>query len=372
MAEETFGRALRRLRSERALTQPQLGRLVNYTGGYISDLELGKRAPHHRLAEALDDALGADGQLVDLHAAQQQAAGIPRLPDWDDARLAAGVTGTARPDPAMAGYLTQALALQRGAEDTGGARVVLIPTLGQLTAVETLRDAADGDLHRDLLSLEAQYAQFIGWCYQDLGDRAASEQWYARALMIAHEAGDDNMVASILSMRSNAAWGRGDIRRAVDLGEAATRPPGTPGVLALSHQQAARGLAAAGERRQALQALDEAARLAVQAAGDPEREPPWVYFADEDRLEVQRAIALAELGEHRQAADLFRAAIGRLPAQFVRDRGTYLARLATVLARAGELEEASATVFEARDLAAGTGSVRTLREVDRAERAIAA
>jgi tetratricopeptide (TPR) repeat protein len=174
---------------------------------------------------------------------------------------------------------------------------------------------------------------------------------------------------------AHAAWGRGDIRRAVDLGPGrhpAAAP--TPGVLALiqATAQAARALAAAGERRQALQALDEAARLAVQAAGDPEREPPWVYFADEDRLEVQRAIALAELGEHRQAADLFRAAIGRLPAQFVRDRGTYLARLATVLARAGELEEASATVFEARDLAAGTGSVRTLREVDRAERAIAA
>ncbi len=371
--DETFGPALRRLRSSRGLTQPQLGALVNYSGAYISDLELGKRRPHRRLAAALDDALGGDGLLAAAAAAQRAVEAIPPLPDWDgSARLAAGVTGEVRPDRTMVDQLARALAEQRGAEDSAGARTVLAPTRRRLVTVETLREAAAGRLHSDLLSLEAQYAQFLGWCYQDLGDVGASEQWYARALMLAHEAGDDNMIASILSMRSNAAWGRGDILRAVDLGEVATRPAATPGVLALSQQQVARGYAATGDRSAAERALDRAVDLSQRAAADPEREPAWIYFLDETRVEVQRAIALRELGDNRRAADLFRAAIGRLPAGFVRDRGTYLARMAVALAGAGEREEASAATVEARDLAVRTGSARALREVERAEAAVAA
>lgn len=362
--DETFGRALRNLRLRRGITQKQLAALVGYTDKYVSDLEL-RRIPHYPLAKLLDEALDGDGQLTRL-AVEALAGGEPATgqPNWDD-RLAAGVTGHVRPDATMRDYLANALGLQRSAEDTAGAGLVLAPTLGQMATLETIRDAASGDLHRELLSLEAQYAQFLGWCYQDLNNRGLSEQWYARALMLAHEAGDENMIASILSMRSNAAWGRGDVRRAVDLGEAATRPAASPGVLALSQQQAARAFAAAGEELAAGHALDAAAALSAQAMADPEREPAWIYFSDEQRLEMQRAIVLTELGRHGEAVELFRAALKWLPAEYRRDRGSYLARIALALAKADQVDEAKVANAEARSIAGETGSARTLREVRR-------
>jgi tetratricopeptide (TPR) repeat protein len=80
---------------------------------------------------------------------------------------------------------------------------------------------------------------------------------------------------------------------------------------------------------------------------------------------MQRALALRELGDYRTAAELFRRAIDRLAAQYRRDRGQNLARLALTLARAGEREEAAALAAEARTLATETGSARTRAEPDR-------
>src|SRR5437867_10149523 len=65
---ETFGQALRHVRSARGLSQQQLGRLAHYSGAYVSDLERGRKRPGPTIAQALDTALDADGQLADLAA----------------------------------------------------------------------------------------------------------------------------------------------------------------------------------------------------------------------------------------------------------------------------------------------------------------
>ncbi|MFC7280020.1 hypothetical protein ACFQS1_39190 [Paractinoplanes rhizophilus] len=184
-----------------------------------------------------------------------------------------------------------------------------------------------------------------------------------RALLAAHEVDDPNMIASVLSMRSNAAWDAGDPQRAAALAEAATRPRAAPGVLALSHQQAARAYARLSDRTMADRALAAAARRPQAAGRDPEREPPWIYFFDEDRFAVQRALVLRELGDHGAAPDLFRTALDRMPQAFQRDRAVYLARLAHALALAGQLDEAEAVATEARQLADITGSRRALDEL---------
>lgn len=362
MTAKGFPAALRRLRRAAGLSLAELGQVVSYSSKTIWSWEVGSRNPHPDVVMALDDALRAGGHLVALHAGTTVEQ-PEQAPDWTD-RVDAGESGRVRPDSTMLGHLANALASQRFIEDGTGAGLVVPATLGQLTTVETLRARASGTLRRDMLSLEAQYAQFLGWCHQDLGDRAASEQWYARALMAAHEADDDNMIASVLSMRSNAAWGAGEVERAVDLAEAAARPAGaTPGVLALSHQQAARAHGKAGDRTEAKRALDTVASLAQQAAANPDREPPWIYFFDEDRFEIQRALVLRELGDYQAAAGLFRQALKRLPESFRRDRAVYLARLAQTLALAGEHDEARSLAAEGRQLAEETGSQRTLDEL---------
>ncbi|WP_221449008.1 helix-turn-helix domain-containing protein [Micromonospora polyrhachis] len=354
----SFGNALKDLRSSHGLSLRALAQRAHYSRSYLHELETGRKPPTHDVAERLDRVLDAGGRLV-----AHLSAPIQRLPDWADERVGAVSTGRCRPDPTVVDQLGQALAVQRSLEDSVGARAVLLPVLGQISTVQAVRGNADGPLHDELLSLESQYAQFAGWLYQDQADRSAMAQWYARALSQATEACDPSMVASILSMRSNAAWSAGDHRRAVTLAEASCRQPATPGTLALSQQQLARGLAAAGERDASLRALDEAEHLLDQARRQPDREPAWIYFHDPVRLQMQRALCLREAGDHQAAIGLVEAGLRDLPASYTRDRGSYLARLAVTYALSGERDGARATAAQARVLAEATGSTRTLAEI---------
>ncbi|BCJ65083.1 helix-turn-helix domain-containing protein [Polymorphospora rubra] len=356
-----FGTELRRLRSRNGLSLRALAARTHYSHGYLWDLEQGRKTPPHDTAAVLDQALNGSGALI------AAASGIQPVPDWADDRLRTVVAGSHHPDPATVDHLAQALAVQRRLEDTVGAGHVLLPVLGQTATVAQIRAATVGPLHDKLLRLESAFAQFAGWLHQDLGRRSESEQWYARALAQSLEAGDSGMTASILSMQSNAAWGAGNVRRAVALAEASARQATTPGVLALSEQQLARGLAAAGQRDDALRALDRAEAHSVAAMNNRDREPAWIYFSDPARLRIQRALALRELGDYREAADLFEQSLAGLPDGFTRDRGQYLARLAVTHALSGEREGALLIAGQARALGVSTGSERTLLEVRRAE-----
>jgi transcriptional regulator with XRE-family HTH domain len=355
---ETFGQALRDLRSRRGLSLRGLASLVHYSSGYLWQVEHGQKPPNGELAQRLDVALGADGVLVRLAAGPVRG----RVPGD---RVGRQVMGLLRPDAAAVDQVAQVLASYRQLEDSAGARAVLAPMLEHAALVSALRRPAGGQLHDRLLSLESQVAQFAGWLHQDQGDRAEAERWYGLALGIAHEVDDPGMVASVLSMRSNTAWGAGDLGQAVRLGEAACRPAATPGVLALSHQQVARAYGAVGRRSDALAALDRAETLMAQAQRSPDAEPPWIYFADPVRLAIQRAMVLRELGDHAAAVEGFEQAIGALPVGYARDRGTYLARLAVTLELAGERDGAVEVAGQARVLAEATGSTRTLAELSR-------
>ncbi|KJS63888.1 hypothetical protein VM95_00640 [Streptomyces rubellomurinus] len=63
---EAFGRKLRSLRQAKGLTQSQLGTLINYSGAFVSYVELGDRPPPFRFATASDTALDAGDTLVSL------------------------------------------------------------------------------------------------------------------------------------------------------------------------------------------------------------------------------------------------------------------------------------------------------------------
>lgn len=79
---ETFGQALRRLRGGRSLRD--VAQLASCGKSYVSDLEHGRRRPTEAIAAALDNALGAGGELVALAAVRadmpvlEQAAALNR------------------------------------------------------------------------------------------------------------------------------------------------------------------------------------------------------------------------------------------------------------------------------------------------------
>ena len=62
MRAETFGEVLHRLRGDLSLRE--LARMANCGKSHISDLEHGRRAPTPAIVAALDEALGAAGELL--------------------------------------------------------------------------------------------------------------------------------------------------------------------------------------------------------------------------------------------------------------------------------------------------------------------
>ncbi|ETK31913.1 ATP-binding protein [Microbispora sp. ATCC PTA-5024] len=61
-----FGSELRRLRTARGLSLTALARQVNYTKGYLSKIESGRRPPNAEVARRCDAALNASGHLIGL------------------------------------------------------------------------------------------------------------------------------------------------------------------------------------------------------------------------------------------------------------------------------------------------------------------
>lgn len=61
-----FGRTLRHYRQRAGLTQEQLAEKVGWSPQLVGHVEQGVRSPQQAFTTAVDEALGADGALVDL------------------------------------------------------------------------------------------------------------------------------------------------------------------------------------------------------------------------------------------------------------------------------------------------------------------
>ena len=131
-------------------------------------------------------------------------APFPLTPD-DEQRLAAVARNPRRLDVATVDALVATLAHQRRLEDTVGAGLLVEPTRGQLTIVERLVPEAPDHLHRRMIDVAAQWAQFAGWLHAASGDASQATRWYTRAMEWATEIGDADMMATALSMRGHLA-----------------------------------------------------------------------------------------------------------------------------------------------------------------------
>src|SRR5690625_4763995 len=72
-----FGKELRSLRGQAALSQVELGEQVRLSHGLISAFERGTRKPGDDYVLRLDGALSAGGALVRLWEAMNKSAGVP-------------------------------------------------------------------------------------------------------------------------------------------------------------------------------------------------------------------------------------------------------------------------------------------------------
>lgn len=369
----------------KALNQKTLGRWLRLTQAQISKIEHSSR-PETRLdvlinwAEILQlpsDMLWFDLPNQSRFASNQRSGqeGVHSDPAADDeafVRLAAAAARPARADASTVAHLADVLAHQRQLEDVVGAARVLPAVLAEVELIESLAGDARGPVRPALIGLAGEYRQFAGWMGEDSGDLAAALAHYDRAAEAALETGDQNMLTSVLSLKSHLAWSRRDAGRAVGLAAAGQRDERrvSPGVRALIVQQEARGHGLDGDGDAVDRLMDRTEALTATAAEHPEDEPPWIYFNSPERVLFQRGVAYVELGRHAAAADLFDAARARLPPGYRRDHGRYAANVAVAAALDGQLDRASAAAVAALGIVMETGSAHTIADLRRARRAL--
>jgi hypothetical protein len=188
----------------------------------------------------------------------------------------------------------------------------------------------------------------------------------------ATEVGNENLIATALSMRGHLAWAARRPGPVIGLSTSAAEHAETPGLRAMAAQQEARGHALLKEADDVRRLFDDADVLMAKAAEKPEDEPPWTYFYTPGYLRMQRGLAYGLLDRHDDAIEELLAGMKEAgPAVSGSEFGAdYKLRLAEAHLAAGDRNVAERLINEVRLLAAATGSARLAREASRLDREI--
>jgi len=288
--------------------------------------------------------------LADAVTVSSAAPPLPRLRLGDD------------PDARPAERFLLARRALRDNDNLFGPRDVIPLAMRQLALLRELSRTSRGGDRRELLLPQVQFADLLGWLYQDCREFDTARHWLDRALEWAHMLDDQACVAFVLARKSQLACDTRDPDTAIAAADAAMRIAGERELVgAVAATYAAHGYALSGDAATAERLYDEA--RAMLGTTDATGTVPWVTFLDDAYIDVYRAGSLAALGQHAAAAAGFRAAISGLRPVFHRDRGVYLAREARARASAGEHDHAAELAMRALAIGMETRSARVFAEL---------
>jgi tetratricopeptide (TPR) repeat protein len=301
-----------------------------------------------------------------VHESGVEEGGVPLLsgiftPD-DEERLTRVVEEPRRVDAATVEYFRQLLDAHTRA-DRSLTPADLITAL--TPAYETLgrfRRAARPPVRRDLHTLASRYAQLIGRMHYEAGNLTAANSWSDQALLAAHEAEDEQLVAYTLARRASLVGATGDLGQVVDLALAARERVSFPAHLdAMARRHEAQGHAMAGDADLCFRRLNEAAELLVH--GSDGAATPYASGFSLGFHDVQAAGCYLELGRSADAADILERELPNFRADYVKAHN--LARLAQAYAGMHERDRAAETARSALALARQTGSGRARQALRR-------
>lgn len=366
-----FAGALRALMTERGMSGNALARLVPCDRALICRYRRGKQQPSRRMAQLLDDALGAGGGLAALArptptrravlAGSLLAGSLLGLTPDAVERLAWAERHPPRIDAAVVDSLAAMLAAQVQADNALGSAVTLRPVLAQLTAIENLVSQAREPLRRAPLSVAQQWAQHAACKHRQIGDDAGDRARLAQALEWATETGDRTMTATILVNRGEAALLRGEPGTVIGPAQAVQHDAAAAaGPRAHAADLEARGHALASDPAAAERCLDRAAGLTAELGPRDDRHP-WLYWMSPTDMRCKRGVSFGFLAGdpryHDRAVAELQAGYAALPApvQTAAWGAKYPAYLAVVHERAGDVTAACAMATQAANIARRTG-----------------
>lgn len=404
MAREQLSAAIQRLRGERGLSLAELGRLINYSRKTVWDYEQARRIPAPDVVQALDNALGANGYLVQLGAlasAEGSPSTIATLPEsaWrrgDAEDLAARLTGTAATaDSALS--LAHAWLVTAPPQDfqlAAGRRIGhdLVDQLAErvhqirliddhvggldtaatvgaelATTARLLREATYTEgVGRRLLSVVAELCQIAGWTASDAGRHIEAQRLYLAGARAAHAADDPSGAASNLSSLAYQIANVGDPREAELLARTAVsgaNGAATAGARALFLERLAWAQARAGSADAAARTLDAVDDAFTDSR--PDAEPAWVYWLNPEEIEVMRGRVWTQLELPLRAVPALDHAIRAYASNSPRERALYLSWLAEALLQGHEVDQAAEAALQTAEISAGAGSDRSAQRVHR-------
>lgn len=386
-----IGEQIRRLRSQRGIPQQVLAELAGFSFSTFKRIEAG-RTPTVDELDAIAAVLRVTREdlLPESEATATRPLTLLEVPPvkrreflealgmsataLGSAALVAGLhqilldTGEPAGDPVR--YFEQVWRVLRDEDNVFGPAEVIPKVERQIRTLHGLRDRYRGPRGRELLHLEAEFAESCGWLYQDLGEYESAQYWMDRALQWSHAAQDREFTVFILARKSQLAGDMADPQEAVDMAEAAMAAAAPFSRLtAVAATYAAHGYALTGDRGRCERAYEHAREVLehVNGVGPQSRFGVWL---DAAYIDAQRAQSLAVLEDYHVAAERFRSALLALPDGYPRDRGVYQARAALATLGDGDPEGAATLGLRALGTGVETGSGRIVIDLVRLDHAL--
>ncbi|MGW1863993.1 helix-turn-helix domain-containing protein [Streptomyces mauvecolor] len=264
-------------------------------------------------------------------------------------------------DGPMVDYFRRQLDKAKRDDGARGPKKTLPVVLGLIGAIEGSARDVKPNVRRELLTVGAEGAEFVGWLYRDIQEPTTAVFWYDRAMEWAQEAGNAPMQGYVLLKKSQMAYDERDALRMLTLAQAATHERWQLPVRVRAEvaQQEALGRAMVGDPLDVVRAgLDSAQALLDRATEDGSTEL-GAYFTGHTRL-LRDAITFTEAGKPGTAAEMFSDVISA-GALSHRDTGFFNARRAAALALSGEPDEAARVGKASAEVAHDVKSERTVR-----------
>jgi len=255
-----LGTEIRRRREERGLTQQDVAALMGFSPQHLSAVECGETSVSEQFVQACDDALGADGRLVELlppvvyerararwsNRAAQHAVPVRPPPGEPSAAPASAATQCAKRTPIAASTDAEVIeamihALRRVDNRFGGGHVhgVVLRYLKEEVHPVLRVMQAHSTASRRVLQVVAELTQLAGWISHDIGKNRLARWYFGESLRLARASGDAAFTSEVLAGMSQQAAYLGDGRTAVDAAQAARRYAIRSGLPALVSEVAA-------------------------------------------------------------------------------------------------------------------------------------
>lgn len=306
---ETFGDALRRLRQQAGLSQPEVARRVPISQSSLSRYESGLQAVDEPTAARLGEVLGARGELLQFFP--QLDVGPLNADERD--RIAYSARFPSRIDTAAIDALSASLAAQRRLDDVIGPEPLIPASLAQTAMVTRLLREVEGPHRLELAKVASEHVQFAGWLHAEVRRDADAVRLLTEAEDLADEGDDGTLAAQAANFKGYLARQQGRPRAMVRWFMNAFQAPGAHVSQRIGDAiQAAQGYARLDERDTALRLLDTAdGMLDVAAREEP---PGTAYWLTPTFHRLNSGLAHLALGDYANAVDHLRTGLDNLPA----------------------------------------------------------